>query len=101
MGNLWPGLGAGVIVRGMLTTEDNELLKRLYRRLHEEALRADVPEDLNLYEPIYKPTPAHDEPIELLARHIELSEGDSIQFFSGFRGSGKTTELRRLEQKLK
>lgn len=54
-----------------------------------------------MYEPFYRPTPEHDEPIDLLAKHIEWSNDSSIQFFSGFRGSGKTTELRRLEKKLK
>lgn len=83
-----------------MTDEEDRILKHLYGRLHDLPLQADVPEDVELYEPIYKPTPAHDEPIDLLAKHIQWNELESIQFFSGFRGSGKTTELFRLKQRL-
>jgi hypothetical protein len=41
----------------------------------------------------------HD-PVEMLARPIEFALGSSVQLFSGFRGSGKSTELRRLRQRL-
>jgi hypothetical protein len=40
------------------------------------------------------------DPVERLARAIRYSESDSRQFFSGFRGSGKSTQLLRLKKKL-
>jgi len=38
--------------------------------------------------------------VELLARGIEFSGGESVQFLSGLPGTGKTTELRRLKRHL-
>jgi hypothetical protein len=35
-----------------------------------------------------------------MQKHIEWSDVESIQLFSGFRGSGKTTELFRLQKQL-
>lgn len=84
----------------MLDKPELEFLKHLYGRLHDEPLDIRKPDDQPLYEPIYKPTPDHEEPIDLLARHVFFSQLESVQFFSGFRGSGKTTELLRLRQKL-
>jgi hypothetical protein len=51
------------------------------------------------YEPIYE-RPGVEDPVELMAQRIEFSDIESIQMFSGFRGSGKTTELFRLRQQL-
>ncbi|MBK7760500.1 MAG: hypothetical protein IPI35_29650 [Deltaproteobacteria bacterium] len=41
-----------------------------------------------------------EDPVKDLADTIEWSTGESAQLFSGFRGTGKSTELRRLEQRL-
>ena len=46
------------------------------------------------------PEVSGDDPVELLARGVEWSPGGSVQLFSGFRGTGKSTELRRLRQTL-
>lgn len=51
------------------------------------------------YEPLYR-LEGGDDPVALLQEKIEFSSGESRQFFSGFRGSGKTTELKRLKQSL-
>jgi hypothetical protein len=51
-----------------------------------------------LYEPLYDNDP--DDPIRLIRRNIVLSKIESLNFLSGFRGSGKTTELYRLRKKL-
>ncbi|MEI6343391.1 MAG: hypothetical protein WCR07_15670 [Verrucomicrobiota bacterium] len=53
------------------------------------------------YVPVYSQPPGTGEPIDRLQRHIEYAEGQSMQFFSGFRGAGKTTELLRLQRRLK
>ncbi len=36
----------------------------------------------------------------MIRKHIEFTDTESIQMFSGFRGSGKTTELYRLKKSL-
>lgn len=41
-----------------------------------------------------------DDQTALLARQIRLSEGGHLYYFSGMRGTGKSTELRRLEIEL-
>jgi hypothetical protein len=54
------------------------------------------------YVPLYsEPELAEDDPVELLARSIEWTPGNSVQLFSGFRGTGKSTELRRLRTRLR
>jgi len=41
-----------------------------------------------------------DDPVQLMATEIDWAEGQSAQLFSGHRGTGKTTELRRLKADL-
>lgn len=80
----------------MPTSLDHQkLLKELYQRLDDGALDPGDP----LYEPIYA-RPGCEDPVALMRKHIEFSEGESIQMLSGFRGSGKTTELFRLKKDL-
>ena len=78
-----------------LTDEQKKLRKEIYQRLADHALEPGNP----LYEPIYENTGCED-PVSLLQDHIELSGVESFRLFSGFRGSGKTTELLRLKQRL-
>ena len=78
-----------------LTDEQRELKKQIYKALDDKALK---PDDVR-YVPIYKLLDSQD-PIARLKEHIELTDYASTQFFSGFRGSGKTTELLRLQQEL-
>src|SRR5712691_2631794 len=52
-----------------------------------------------LYEPLYDGVPG--DPISLLYDDIDLSEVESLNFLSGFRGSGKTSELFRLRKRLR
>jgi hypothetical protein len=77
------------------TTKQPALLKSLYQRLDDKALQ---PGD-EFYEPIYAHEGCED-PVALMHQHIEWSNNESIQMFSGFRGSGKTTELFRLKKGL-
>ncbi len=76
----------------------------MYQRLHEEPLETSKPEDNELYEPVYQRLAEADDPeadpVYHLERHIKFRDVESIQFFSGFKGSGKTTELLRLKQRL-
>ncbi len=78
-----------------LTSGQRELKKQIYKALDDKALK---PHD-DRYVPIYKLLDCQD-PIARLKEHIELTDYESTQFFSGFRGSGKTTELLRLQQEL-
>lgn len=78
-----------------LNEAQKRLRKEIYQRLADEALQPGNP----LYEPIYEQADCEDH-VGLLQDHIELSGGESFQLFSGFRGSGKTTELLRLKQRL-
>jgi hypothetical protein len=83
-----------------LTPEEQALRKRIYPRLDgRKPLRPDDPNDRAMYHPIYS-APGCEDPVQLLQDHIELSDVESLQMFSGFRGSGKTTELFRLQKNL-
>jgi hypothetical protein len=55
--------------------------------------------DSQLYQPIYENDPS--DPIELIFRDIDFAEVESLNFISGFRGAGKTTELFRLRKMLR
>jgi hypothetical protein len=78
-----------------LSLEQSQLLKAVYQRLKDEPLMPNH----QLYEPIYEELDV-DDPVERMFFHIENNEVESFQLFSGFRGSGKTTELYRLRRKL-
>ncbi len=78
-----------------LSQQDEALLKRFYRNIEDRPLRPDDP----FYEPLYANTEGED-PVAVLQKHIEWTTVESVQMFSGFRGTGKTTELFRLKQDL-
>nr|MBA3241654.1 ATP-binding protein [Acidobacteriota bacterium] len=59
----------------------------------------DTPRFEQFYQPIYE-IPGKEDPVDFLQKAIQFSEYESLQLFSGFRGSGKTTELFRLKQRL-
>lgn len=82
-----------------LTSEDNAFLKGLFQNLTERPLDPSEPLDKPMYVPLYKHL-GDDDPVVRLAKVIQFSEIQSRQFFSGFRGSGKSTELKRLKQVL-
>lgn len=73
---------------------DTEFLKAFYRALADRPLEPDEAFYVDLY-----PDPAQD-PVEQLVTGIEWSHDDSTHLFSGFRGTGKSTELRRLRRRL-
>lgn len=77
---------------------DFQFRKAFFQAIADEPLEPSDPRYVKLYEP---PSPlAGQDPVELLAEAIRFSPGQSIQLLSGFRGTGKTTELRRLESVL-
>jgi hypothetical protein len=82
-------------------TEGRDFLKRLYGRLSDEPL---TPDNDELYEPLYDNSaqegPPKEDPVALMRDRIDLSAVESFQLFSGFRGTGKTTELLRLKLEL-
>lgn len=87
-----------------LSKSDELFLKSMFQRLHEGPLQAEVPADREFYVPVYERLAQAGEPdadpVTQLARQITYSQSESVQFFSGFKGSGKTTELLRLKQRL-
>jgi hypothetical protein len=82
-----------------LTTSDKELLKGIYRKVKDQPLKPGTPEFERFYQPIYE-IPGKEDPVDFLQKAIQFSEYESLQLFSGFRGSGKTTELFRLKRRL-
>lgn len=81
-----------------MTPEDRLFLRSFFQAVTDRPLDPDDP----LYVPIYDDQRiAASDPVELLARAIEWTPGKSVQLLSGFRGSGKSTELRRLRKRLR
>jgi hypothetical protein len=78
-----------------LSAYDRVFLKQVFANLKPDALK---PGD-SRYENVYD-RPGCEDPIGMILNQIELSLGESTVFFSGFRGSGKTTELFRLQKEL-
>jgi hypothetical protein len=75
--------------------DDIQFRKQLFRALKDEPLRPDDARYVDFYS-------GHPEdPVRRLAEQIEFLEVESFQMFSGFRGSGKTTELNRLGNRLR
>jgi len=78
-----------------ISPEDRTFLRTLYGRLKDEPLPPGSP----YYEPVHQELNLPD-PVQQIATLIEFDGVESIRLFSGFRGSGKTTELYRLRQEL-
>ncbi|SRR6266704_3211148 len=77
---------------------DDRLYRRnFFRQLNDAALEPDDPRYVRIYD---DKRIAQDDPISLMQTTIEWTVGSSVQLFSGFRGSGKSTELRRLRSSL-
>lgn len=76
------------------TEQRQQRLGEMYRALQVKSVR---PGDA-LYVKIWEGLPY--DPVARLRKHIEFSEVESLQLFSGFSGAGKTTQLLRLQQEL-
>ncbi|MCP5519959.1 MAG: hypothetical protein H7A46_00255 [Verrucomicrobiales bacterium] len=72
-------------------------LREFFQQLIDQPLDQNDPRYVPLYQNRRLDT---DDPVELLARGVEWTPGQSVQLLSGFRGTGKSTELRRLRERL-
>jgi len=69
-----------------MTPEELGFLKQFFQNLREQPLEPDDPRYVHIYRDRRL---APSDPVELLARAIEWTPGESVQLFSGFRGAGK------------
>ena len=77
-----------------MPTEDDERFRaQLFQSLTEEPL---TPDDAR-YEVLYE---GNQDVVALIHEGIRFSRPEGVQLLSGYRGSGKSTELRRLERRL-
>jgi len=82
-----------------MTPEENRFLRDFFQALEDRPLDPDDPAYVGLYD---DPTLGLEDPVELLKRTIEWAPRDSsAQLLSGFRGAGKSTELRRLRRDMR
>ena len=80
-----------------MTPEENAFIAEFFRMATDDPLDPDDPR----YVPLYGfPDLEIEDPVELIARAIEWTPGSTVQLLSGFRGAGKSTELRRLRRRL-
>ena len=80
-----------------MTLDDRAFLKAFFQQTNDQPLTPDDPRYVPLYE---NADIAGFDPVESLARTVEWTSGESVQLLSGFRGTGKSTELRRLRKRL-
>ncbi|MGZ4970704.1 MAG: hypothetical protein ACXWFX_17280 [Methylobacter sp.] len=78
----------------MSANEQRVLLKAFFNNLEDVPLEPDHP----FYYPFLQETA--DDPIAELAERISFSQSQSVNLFTGQRGSGKSTEFRRLRKML-
>jgi len=84
-----------------LTPADREFLKNFFRSANFLPLEPTDPKYVQIYSDPELPSDRDNDPVLLLGRGIEWTPGESVQLFSGSRGTGKSTELRRLRKHLK
>lgn len=81
---------------------DEEFLSKFYQALTARPLEFSSAKENPHYVAIYKdPSLRALDPCEKLTRTIKRSPNGSVQLLSGYRGSGKSTELRRLQGELR
>lgn len=80
-----------------LAPEDRRFLKEFYRNVMDVPLSPDDPRYIPLYDEPHGLL--GDDPVALLEQTIDFCD-DSVQLLAGFRGIGKSTELRRLKKRL-
>lgn len=82
----------------MQPSDDEEFLSQFNRALTLGPLEQSSDYYVRVYEDT---TLSHFDPVNILARSISRNPEGSVQLFSGYRGSGKSTELRRLQERLR
>ena len=81
---------------------DEDFLGDLNEAMRDRPLDLTREVDRRLYVPVYDQMPPEEDPIRLLVNQIRRSRrASTAHLFSGYRGSGKSTELRRLEIRLR
>ena len=75
--------------------EDNQFLKVFYNAVANRPLEPDDERYVSLYDEAL----ADADPVQQLAQAVEWAT-ESVRLFSGYRGAGKSTELRRLKRQL-
>ena len=75
--------------------EENQFLKEFFNAVADRPLEPGDPRYVSLYDEAL----TDDDPVQQLARAVEWST-ESVRLFSGYRGAGKSTELRRLKRQL-
>ena len=78
-----------------MTPADNTFLKEFFNAMAGRPLEPDDERYVSLYDAALTDS----DPVQQLARVIEWS-AESVRLFSGYRGAGKSTELRRLKRRL-
>ena len=78
-----------------MTPADNTFLKEFFNAMADRPLEPDDERYVSLYDAELTDS----DPVQQLARVIEWS-AESVRLFSGYRGAGKSTELRRLKRQL-
>ncbi len=80
----------------MLTPQQKNFLRIFYNNLTDRPLDPDE----FYYVPFLEEEPSLEDPIQQLQTRITWSESESVSLLTGMRGSGKSTELRRLKRRL-
>jgi len=84
-----------------LDTRDEAFVASAWRSLGLKALDPSKPEDRERYYSIYEREDLRDlDPVATLYETITWTEHGSASLFSGYRGTGKSTELLRLKRRL-
>lgn len=83
-----------------MTSEEQEFIRRFFRAVSDRPIEFNGQDDRRYVKIYEEPAFVDHDPVKLLASSITLLQGQSVQLLSGFRGSGKSTELHRLRQKL-
>lgn len=81
-----------------MAASQHEELKTFFQALSGENARPLDP-DHPFYVPVLEATPEKDPILDLIAR-IEWASSESVNLLTGFRGNGKSTQLRRLKKSL-
>jgi hypothetical protein len=80
--------------------DDRTYLREYYLNLVPDPLDAGSAWYVPVYERLCAADPTAEDPVDLLAQQVFFSTDASIHLFSGFIGTGKSTELRRLRRRL-
>jgi hypothetical protein len=72
---------------------DLPFLRSFFRAVTDRPIEFDEGEPATYVRLYDSPALVPHDPVEMLARPIEFALGSSVQLFSGFRGSGKSTDL--------